>query len=55
MLDKVEYLDMPQLLEKKIADSGQINMYPLHEYWLDIGQIEQYNIANLVYEKEFIE
>jgi dTDP-glucose pyrophosphorylase/predicted transcriptional regulator len=39
------YLDMPQLLEKKIENFGQVNMFPIHEYWLDIGQISQFDQA----------
>ena len=45
IVNGIDYLDMPQLLEKKIEDSGQINMFPVHEYWLDIGQIDQFNQA----------
>jgi NDP-sugar pyrophosphorylase family protein len=44
-VDGVNYLDMPQLLEKKIESSGCVNMFPVHEYWLDIGQIEQFDQA----------
>ena len=45
VVDGVNYLDMPQLLEKTIESYGQVNMFPVHEYWLDIGQIEQFNQA----------
>ena len=34
-----------QLLEKKIENFGQVNMFPIHEYWLDIGQISQFDQA----------
>jgi dTDP-glucose pyrophosphorylase len=44
-VDGMNYLDMPQLLERKIEDNGQVNMFPVHEYWLDIGQIEQFDQA----------
>jgi dTDP-glucose pyrophosphorylase len=44
-VDGVSYLDMPQLLGKKIEQNGQINMFPIHEYWLDIGQMEQFDKA----------
>ena len=40
-IDGKSYLDMPQLLERKIKDSNKVNMFPVHEYWLDIGQTEQ--------------
>ena len=41
------YLDMPDLFEECIGQGGQVNMFPLHEYWLDIGQIEHYEQAQL--------
>ena len=47
MVNGIDYLDMPQLLERKIEESGQINMFPVYEYWQDIGQIEQFNEAQL--------
>jgi len=46
MVDGVNYMDMPQLLEKKIEDDGQVNMFPVHEYWLDIGEIEHFEQAH---------
>ncbi len=44
-IDGTDSLDMPQLLSQKIESSGQVNMFPVHEYWLDIGQIEQFEQA----------
>ena len=33
-----EYMDMPDLL-KTSRDSGKsVNVFPIHEYWLDIGR-----------------
>lgn len=47
------YLDMPHLLSEKINNNGQVNMFPLHEYWLDIGQMEQFEQAQLDSKKVF--
>jgi len=44
-VDGKEYLDMPQLLSEHINNDKKINMFPLHEYWLDIGQMEQFERA----------
>jgi dTDP-glucose pyrophosphorylase/predicted transcriptional regulator len=38
-------VDMPALLEGAIATGNQVNMFPLHEYWLDIGRIEDFERA----------
>ncbi|MDB3964657.1 nucleotidyltransferase family protein [Amylibacter sp.] len=45
-----EVLDMPTLLERHL--DKEVMMFPIHEYWLDIGRIEdfkraQFNIHNL--------
>ena len=37
--------DMPTLLETNIKRGERIVMYPLTEYWLDIGQINEYKQA----------
>jgi len=39
------YLDMPDFLQHKIQHGGQVNMFPIHEYWLDIGRMEDFVIA----------
>ncbi len=40
-------IDMPTLLEKTIAEKRRVLMFPIHEYWLDIGRIEDYNRAQI--------
>lgn len=45
-IPKNEYFDMPTLFEKLIADGKNAISFPLREYWLDIGKIEEYNRAN---------
>lgn len=44
-VDGKSYLDMPHMLESNIEQGGQVNMFPVHEYWLDIGQMEQFDQA----------
>lgn len=38
-------IDMPTVLEKEIADGNAVNMFPIHEYWLDIGRIDDFKKA----------
>lgn len=45
-VDGENYFDMPNLLQSRIDKGEQVNMFPVHEYWLDIGRIEEYNRAN---------
>lgn len=50
-LEGKEYMDMPTLLQGRIADQKKVAMFPIHEYWLDIGHIEQYEQAQQDMEK----
>lgn len=38
-------IDMPTLLEQQIDEGKSVNMYPIHEYWLDIGRMEDFQRA----------
>lgn len=40
-----EFIGMPTILEQQIALQQKVTSYPLHEYWLDIGHMEDYNRA----------
>ena len=42
---KGQVIDMPSLLEQKIQQKGKVLMFPLHEYWLDIGRLDDFNRA----------
>lgn len=46
-MKKNVYFDMPNFLMDQIKGNGQVNMFPLHEYWLDIGRIEEYEKAQV--------
>ncbi|WP_211220574.1 nucleotidyltransferase family protein [Halodesulfovibrio aestuarii] len=38
-------IDMPTLLEQHIALNKNISMYPIHDYWLDIGRMDDFQRA----------
>ncbi|WP_406821264.1 nucleotidyltransferase family protein [Pseudomonas sp. KnCO4] len=38
-------VDMPTLLEHEISAGRDVNMFPIHEYWLDIGRMEDFQRA----------
>ena len=44
-LDGKSYLDMTDLLDKELINE-KVNAFPIHEYWLDIGRMEEYEKAN---------
>ncbi|MFC3853376.1 nucleotidyltransferase family protein [Salinispirillum marinum] len=46
-IPKEERVDMPELIESAMQDGQTVNMFPLHEYWLDIGRMEDFKKAQL--------
>lgn len=40
-----ERIDMPTLLEREIGAGRNVNMFPVHEYWLDIGRMDDFQRA----------
>ncbi|CAM4089939.1 nucleotidyltransferase family protein [Vibrio neonatus] len=38
-------IDMPTLLEQHMALDSDVLMFPIHEYWLDIGRMDDFNRA----------
>ncbi|MCF6340351.1 MAG: nucleotidyltransferase family protein [Sulfurimonas sp.] len=44
-----QFYDMPTLFERVIQDSMKCISFPIKEYWLDIGRVEEYEKANREY------
>lgn len=52
-IPKNEFFDMPTLFEKIIADGQKSISFPIREYWLDIGRVEEFEKANNEYHEVF--
>ena len=48
-----EFYDMPLLFEDLIDASLTVVSFPMREYWLDIGELKEYNRANSEYKMIF--
>lgn len=46
MVPKNQFFDMPQLLERSLQSQQRISAFPIHEYWLDIGNPETFERAH---------
>ena len=44
-VNKNEFVDMPKLLERFI--DKKVIMYPFHDYWLDIGRVDDFKRAQI--------
>jgi len=52
-IPKNEFYDMPTLFEKLIELDRNVISFPIREYWLDIGRVEEFEKANREYHKVF--
>lgn len=45
VLQKNEYCDMPTLFNRQQDNNKRIIVYPMHEPWLDVGRVDDLNLA----------
>lgn len=38
-------LDMPDLIDRRLQEGKKVSMFPIHEYWLDIGRLSDFEQA----------
>ncbi len=50
-----QYHDMIDLLNAVLNKGYKVSPYPIIEYWLDIGRVEEYKKANIDYKEHFEE
>lgn len=48
-----EYFDITQLIQGYLSQNKKIGSFPITEYWMDIGHMEDYHQANIDYENLF--
>lgn len=47
MISKNSYLDMTTLMQQMLNQNKKLASFPIHEYWIDIGQHADFNRAQL--------
>ncbi len=53
-IPSAEPLDMPDLLNRMVAAGKEVAVYPVREYWMDIGRLSDYERANDEYALHFV-
>jgi dTDP-glucose pyrophosphorylase len=53
LIPQNQFYDMPTLFEKIISEKQNAISFPLREYWLDIGRMEEFEKANEEYDEVF--
>ena len=52
-VNEEKFLDMPDLFNQLIAENEKTTAYPIKEYWMDIGRIDDFEQAQRDYEDVF--
>jgi dTDP-glucose pyrophosphorylase len=53
-IPKNEYYDMPNLFDLILEKNLEAAVFPIHEYWIDIGRMDDFNRANDEYKERFL-
>lgn len=53
LIEKENLMDMPDVFERLIQQEAKLLSYPLTEYWMDIGQLDDFERAQTDYEELF--
>ena len=53
LVSKNQVVDMPTLINEQIAKGDKVSVFPIHEYWRDIGKWHDYNQAQIDVENDF--
>ncbi len=51
---KDSYFDMNSLFERMLQENEPVCIFPIREYWIDIGRTDDFYQANKDYEEEFL-
>jgi dTDP-glucose pyrophosphorylase/CBS domain-containing protein len=53
LIPQDDYFDMPSLFEKLVAQKRETAVFPIREYWLDVGRMDDFERAQGEYAKVF--
>lgn len=54
LIPKDEFFDMPQLFNRLAENDNNVSVFPLREYWIDIGRAQELERANNDYQEIFV-
>jgi dTDP-glucose pyrophosphorylase len=53
LIPRGDYFDMPMLIDALIARGQHACVFPIREYWIDVGRLEEYDRAKTEFDSEF--
>lgn len=54
LVPKMNFFDMPSLFDEAIAKKMETSVFPIREYWIDIGRMDDFNRANDEFKERFL-
>lgn len=54
LVPKMQFFDMPSLFDVAIAKRMETSVFPIREYWIDIGRMDDFNRANDEFKERFL-
>lgn len=52
MIPKEQYYDMPSLFRDLLQNNLQVGVFPIQDYWIDIGRSEDFEMAKQIFASE---
>ncbi|MFC5540552.1 nucleotidyltransferase family protein [Ureibacillus sp. FSL W7-1570] len=52
-IPKNQFYDMPELFQKLLDEEKKTTVFPIREYWLDIGRMDDFERANLEFKERY--
>lgn len=52
-IPKNEFYDMPELFQVLVKEEKKTTVFPIREYWLDIGRMDDFEKANMEYKERY--
>lgn len=53
-IPKNQFYDMPELFQKLLGEEKKTTVFPIREYWLDIGKMDDFRKADYEYNERFL-
>lgn len=54
LIPRNTFFDMPSLFEMALSQKLETSVFPIREYWIDIGRMDDYNRANAEFKERFL-
>ncbi len=51
-IEKIKKIDMTDIIERQLTTGGKVSVFPIHEYWSDVGTLDDLEKARIFFSKK---